>query len=59
MKNLTKPSRPQHFQLVIKMPTDDDFTEKIRELNFITQARLENLLLDFKFRSHRSLPFLY
>ena len=57
MTKLKKSSRPEHFQLVINIPSSDNFTEvcdsklpkKMKELNFITQAKLEDLLLNFKF----------
>lgn len=57
MAKIKKSSRPENFQLVINLPSNDDFTEvddrdlskKMKELNFITQASLEDLLLNFKF----------
>ena len=57
MTRLKKSSRPQHFQLLINMPSNEFFREiddfnllkRMRELNFITQPLLESLLLNFKF----------
>lgn len=57
MVKLKKSPRPEHFQLVINIALNEDFikiddvdlSKKMKELNFITQASLENLLLNFKF----------
>ena len=57
MTKIKKSSRPEHFQLVINLPTSADFTEvddialpeRMKELKFITQAELESLLLNFTF----------
>jgi len=57
MTRSKKSSRPQHFQLIISLLLNEDFREiddfnllkRMRELNFITQPLLENLLLNFKF----------
>jgi len=57
MTRLKKSSRPQHFQLIINIPSNKSFREiddfnllkKMRELNLIAQPLLESLLLNFKF----------
>lgn len=54
---LKKSSRSEHFQLVINIASNEDFikiddvdlSKKMTELNFITQASLENFLLNFRF----------
>jgi len=57
MTKLKKFFRPEHFHLIINVASKEDSAEinylnlskRMRELNFITQGLLENLLLNFKF----------